>query len=100
MPTRARACESEPMSDQASAPSAAEDRAALEVDWTATAAQDTPWAQAGEALHFRAVLLLTIDSTAQSDSCRSSPSHRDTPTQPSAKSDTLSGPRGRVALQH
>ena len=40
---------------------AGEDRAALEVDWTATAAQETPWAQAGEALHLRAVLLLTIE---------------------------------------
>ncbi len=40
---------------------AGETRAALEVDWTATAAQDTPWAKAGETLNFRAVLLLTIE---------------------------------------
>jgi ketosteroid isomerase-like protein len=39
---------------------AGEDRAALEVDWTATAAQDTPWAKAGEKLHFRAVMLLKV----------------------------------------
>jgi ketosteroid isomerase-like protein len=38
-----------------------EDRAALEVDWTATAAQDTPWAKAGGKLHFRAVLLLRVE---------------------------------------
>jgi ketosteroid isomerase-like protein len=39
---------------------AADDRAALEVDWTATAAQDIPWAKAGEKLHFRAVMLLKV----------------------------------------
>jgi ketosteroid isomerase-like protein len=41
---------------------AGDDRAALEVDWTATAARDTPWAKAGEKLHFRAVMLLKVQA--------------------------------------
>jgi ketosteroid isomerase-like protein len=39
---------------------AGEDQAALEVEWTGTAAQDTAWAKKGSKLTLRAVLILTV----------------------------------------
>jgi ketosteroid isomerase-like protein len=39
---------------------AGDDQAALEVEWTGTAAADTAWAKAGAKLTLRAVLILTV----------------------------------------
>jgi ketosteroid isomerase-like protein len=39
---------------------AGDDQAALEVEWTGTAARDTAWAKAGTKLTLRAVLILTV----------------------------------------
>ena len=39
---------------------ASDNQAALEVEWTGTAARDTAWAKAGAKLTLRAVLILTV----------------------------------------